>query len=49
MKFNQFLLTPYFGEGLLPHAQTLWIDELVVGTQRLDAAVKALQKKQKER
>jgi hypothetical protein len=34
MKFNQFLLTPYFGPGLLPHAQTLWIDELTVGTQR---------------
>lgn len=34
MKFNQFLLTPYFGQGLLPHAQTLWIDELSVGTQR---------------
>jgi hypothetical protein len=38
MKFNQFLLTPYFGEGLLPHAQTLWIDELAVGTQRLEPA-----------
>ena len=35
MQFNQFLLTPYFGPGLLPHAQTLWIDELAVGTQRL--------------
>ena len=35
MKFNQFLLTPYFGQGLLPHAQALWIDELAVGTQRL--------------
>jgi hypothetical protein len=35
MKFNQFLLTPYFGSGLLPHAQTLWIDELAVGTSRL--------------
>lgn len=34
MKFNQFLLTPYFGPGLLPHAQTLWIDELTVGTER---------------
>jgi hypothetical protein len=34
MKFNQFLLTPYFGPGLLPHAQTLWIDELAVGTER---------------
>lgn len=35
MKFNQFLLTPYFGPGLLPHAQTLWIDELAVSTERL--------------
>jgi hypothetical protein len=35
MKFNQFLMLPYFGPGLLPHAQTLWIDELAVGTQRL--------------
>jgi hypothetical protein len=35
MKFNQFLLLPYFGPGLLPHAQTLWIDELAVGTERL--------------
>ena len=35
MKFNQFLLTPYFGPGLLPHEQTLWIDELAVGTNRL--------------
>lgn len=34
MKFNQFLLTPYFGPGLLPHAQTLWIDELSVGPRR---------------
>jgi len=35
MKFNQFLLTPYFGPGLLPHEQSLWIDELIVGTRRL--------------
>jgi hypothetical protein len=35
MKFNQFLLTPYFGPGLLPRAQTLWIDELAVATKRL--------------
>ena len=35
MKFNQFLMAPYFGPGLLPHAQTLWIDELVVGTKRI--------------
>ncbi len=37
MKFNQFLLTPYFGPGLLPHEQTLWIDELAVGTRRRGA------------
>ena len=36
MKFNQFLLTPYFGPGLLPHAQTLWIDELVVARERVE-------------
>jgi hypothetical protein len=35
MKFNQFLLLPYFGPGLLPHAQTLWVDELAVGTGRI--------------
>jgi hypothetical protein len=35
MKFNQYLLTPYFGPGLLPHEQTLWIDELAVGTKRI--------------
>lgn len=38
MKFNQFLLTPYFGPGLLPHAQTLWIDSLTVSTKRLEPA-----------
>jgi hypothetical protein len=35
MKFNQFLLTPYFGPGLLPHEQTLWIDELAVSATRI--------------
>src|SRR5262245_2006973 len=34
MKFNQFLLAPYFGPGLLPHEQALWIDELTVGPNR---------------
>lgn len=34
MRFNQFLLTPYFGDGLLPHEQALWIDELTVGDDR---------------
>jgi len=35
MKWNQFLLTPYFGPGLLPHAQALWIDEMVVARDRV--------------
>ncbi|MHB8900862.1 MAG: hypothetical protein ACYC6Y_19105, partial [Thermoguttaceae bacterium] len=35
MKFNQFLMAPYFGPGLLPHPQKLWIDELVVATDRV--------------
>ena len=35
MKINQFLMAPYFGPGLLPHAQKLWIDELAVGTTRI--------------
>ncbi len=35
MKFNQFLMAPYFGAGLLPHPQKLWIDELAVGTRRI--------------
>jgi hypothetical protein len=34
MKFNQFLMLPYFHHGV-PHDQTLWIDELAVGTGRL--------------
>ncbi len=35
MKFNQFLMTPYFGPGLLDNNQKLWIDEMVVGTSRV--------------
>jgi len=35
MKWNQFILMPHFGPGLLPHAQSLWIDELVVGKVRV--------------
>jgi hypothetical protein len=38
MKLNQFLMAPYFGPGLLPHAQKLWIDELAVGTARIGPA-----------
>jgi len=33
MKFNQFIIAPYFGTGLLPHPQKLWIDELVISTK----------------
>jgi hypothetical protein len=35
MRFNQYLMAPYFGPGLLPHPQSLWIDELAVGTKRV--------------
>jgi hypothetical protein len=35
MQFNQYLLTPYFGSGLLPHEQTLWIDALTVAARRM--------------
>ena len=41
MRFNQFLLTPYFGPGLLPHEQTLWIDELAVATDRQSRATRS--------
>jgi hypothetical protein len=41
MKWNQFLLMPYFGPGLLPQAQTLWIDELVVSTKRVGTLPKS--------
>ncbi len=34
MKFNQFLMAPYFGPTF-PHDQTFWVDELAVGTQRI--------------
>jgi hypothetical protein len=34
MRFNQFFLGPYFGPGLLPHSQKLWVDELVVARER---------------
>lgn len=34
MKLNQLLLAPYFGPRLLPHEQTLWIDDLLVSRQR---------------
>ena len=33
MKIIRFLMAPYFGPGLLPHARKLRIDELAVGTK----------------
>jgi hypothetical protein len=33
MKFNQFLLLPYFHHGV-PNEQTMWIDDLAVGIER---------------
>jgi len=35
MKFNQFLITPYFGPGLLDNNQKLWIDELIIANGRI--------------
>jgi hypothetical protein len=34
MKFNQFLIAPYFGPGLLNNNQKLWIDDLVISVKR---------------
>ena len=36
MQFNQFMMLPYFHHGV-PQDQTLWIDELAVGTGRIGA------------
>ena len=33
MQFNQFLLTPYIGDGS-PVDQYMWVDDLVVATSR---------------
>lgn len=35
MKFNQFIMAPYFGPGLLNNSQKLWIDEMVVVKTRI--------------
>jgi len=34
MKFNQFMMLPYFHHGV-PHE--LWIDELAIGSRRIGA------------
>jgi len=39
MKFNQFMMLPYFHDGV-PHDQTLWIDELAVGAKRIGATLR---------
>lgn len=33
MKFNQFMIGPYIGDGS-PIDQTMWVDDLIVGTSR---------------
>ena len=33
MRFNQFLIAPYIGDGS-PVTQTIWIDDLTVATGR---------------
>ena len=38
MKFNQFLIAPYTGDGS-PIEQTMWIDDLTVATSRLSTDV----------
>lgn len=37
MKFNQFLMLPYFHHGV-PHDQALWIDDLAIGRERIGPA-----------
>jgi len=37
MKFNQFVLAPYIGDGS-PADQTIWVDNLVVSTAKVDLA-----------
>jgi hypothetical protein len=39
-RFNQLMMLPYFHDGV-PHDQTLWIDELAVGTKRIGATLRA--------
>jgi hypothetical protein len=38
MRFNQFMMLPYFHNGV-PHDQTLWIDDLAVGAKRIGATL----------
>jgi hypothetical protein len=40
MQLNQFILAPHFGPGLVPRAQKLWIDELVVSTRPIGPLAK---------
>jgi hypothetical protein len=35
MKFNQFIMAPFFGPGNLDNNQKVWIDELVVSKERV--------------
>jgi hypothetical protein len=42
MKFNQFMMLPYFHHGV-PDGQTLWIDELAVGIRRIGGEAKPVE------
>jgi hypothetical protein len=33
MKFNQLMIAPYIGDGS-PVSQTMWVDELTIGTSK---------------
>ncbi len=35
MKFNQFIIAPFLGDGS-PVDQTFWIDDLIVATGRIE-------------
>ena len=44
MKFNQFLMAPFFGPGNLDNNQKVWIDELVVSTERVGPLLPLIKK-----
>jgi hypothetical protein len=48
MKFNQFMMLPYFHHGV-PHEQTLLIDELAVGTRRLGSEFRSVKSNSRTR
>src|SRR5688500_4387692 len=41
-KFNQFMLAPHLGPGVVPGAQKVWTDELAEGTERVGPLARAI-------